>query len=872
MRAWAIVTWAIVMLVGGCISSSSVVCDDGRVCPSGTVCREALCVPKTCGDGKVDPGEQCDGLDLGSLDCVDFGYYGPEGLTCSSTCFPETSTCSGGICGDGEVDPQEACDLAMPADHCGDFGFDVGRITCATTCTNDVSGCDRIGWTQMPSGTSADLTAVWGAGANDMFAVGTGGTILHYDGAGWSPMVSGTTADLMGISGSSSSFALAVGANGTILQWNGVAWTPMTTGTTERLNAVMVVSPARAFAVGTNDTVLFFDGGSWTKLVNAAAPGDEELLAVWANATDVLVAGFTSNHLGAMVRHYKPDQSWTIAFSEAAGGPIRALSGKAANDVWMAGRNDGSVIIYQNVDQLSCSTVTCTPVYTTGNLFGIWEHTPSNVYAVGSDGAIFHKTTGFSSWPARADTSHAVEDLRAVFGTDANNVFAVGANGRIVRSTAIQIESYLPKPGANYAGGFGLTEDELYTVGAVGTQGVIYEYVGANNNNVWVQDYLGGEPLNAVWSTAGGPTVVVGQRGVIRTSVAAPAWSAVHSDNTMTLNGIWGTSYNDLFTVGAGTNGGVILHFNGSTWSAQTVPPGVGGLFSVWGTSTANVFAVGDAGVILHYDGSAWSIVRAAASSAPPLYAVWTGGDEVIAVGGDIVQRHGTAWIATRAPTTLHALAGSPGNVYASGDLGMLLRWDGATWIRIESGTSRQLASLSVSGHSVAFTGAFGVIQRLDLGSTATQELVCGDYWDNDLDGLQNCADPDCAATAVCSTGGLCRGATNVTCGSTPGTTRGGPARFDLFSCADSFTTGSERFFRFTPAESGPVTAHLAAPSPELSIAVLRASPEGACKIDDCIGVGPDVTFEGTAGETYFFVVDGPDGTAGEFTLDVACP
>jgi hypothetical protein len=40
--------------------------------------------------------------------------------------------------------------------------------------------------------TTNQLDSVWGSSASDIFAVGIGGTILHYDGSTWSPLKSGT--------------------------------------------------------------------------------------------------------------------------------------------------------------------------------------------------------------------------------------------------------------------------------------------------------------------------------------------------------------------------------------------------------------------------------------------------------------------------------------------------------------------------------------------------------------------------------------------------------------------------------------------------------------------------------------------------------
>ena len=50
-----------------------------------------------------------------------------------------------------------------------------------------------------------------GVPASDVFAVGDGGTILHYNGSTWSSMTSGTTNYLRGVWGSSGSDVFAVG-------------------------------------------------------------------------------------------------------------------------------------------------------------------------------------------------------------------------------------------------------------------------------------------------------------------------------------------------------------------------------------------------------------------------------------------------------------------------------------------------------------------------------------------------------------------------------------------------------------------------------------------------------------------------------------
>jgi hypothetical protein len=120
-------------------------------------------------------------------------------------------------------------------------------------------------WYEMESGTTNNLNGVWGSSATDVFAVGSYGTILHYDGSSWSPMSSGTTNTLMDVWGSSATDVFAVGA-GTILHYDGSSWSIMSSGTTRHLYGVWGSSATDVFAVGDYNTILHYNGGSWTTM------------------------------------------------------------------------------------------------------------------------------------------------------------------------------------------------------------------------------------------------------------------------------------------------------------------------------------------------------------------------------------------------------------------------------------------------------------------------------------------------------------------------------------------------------------------------------------------------------------------------------
>ena len=73
----------------------------------------------------------------------------------------------------------------------------------------------------MTSGTKLFLDKVWGSASDDVFTVGKGGTILHYDGESWSAMESGTDVWLKDVWGTPGGDVFAVGEDGTILHHYG---------------------------------------------------------------------------------------------------------------------------------------------------------------------------------------------------------------------------------------------------------------------------------------------------------------------------------------------------------------------------------------------------------------------------------------------------------------------------------------------------------------------------------------------------------------------------------------------------------------------------------------------------------------------------
>jgi hypothetical protein len=114
-----------------------------------------------------------------------------------------------------------------------------------------------------------------------------------------------------------------------------------------------------------------------------------------------------------------------------------------------------------------------------------------------------------------------------------------------------------------------------------------------------------------------------------------------------------------------------------------------------------------------------------------------------------------------------------------------------------------------------------------------------------------------------------------------------GIARIDDLPCLDHATPGPEASYRMVAPADGMITVTLDDPSAMLSLAMLspfdpisHTAPDRrlACDVGHCVAAtagtpgGQTMTFAATAGETYYFLVDGPANFASAFTLSINCP
>ncbi|MBL8739572.1 MAG: hypothetical protein JNK04_00715, partial [Myxococcales bacterium] len=165
--------------------------------------------------------------------------------------------------------------------------------------------------------------------------------------------------------------------------------------------------------------------------------------------------------------------------------------------------------------------------------------------------------------------------------------------------------------------------------------------------------------------------------------------SELDSGTTATLWGAIAFASDDVWVVGGMVGGAattpddVVLHYDGSSFEAVALPgePLGRALFKVWGTSSDDLFVVGEGGVIWHKQGDTWTNES---------------GDPQLAEGN---------------LTTVHGCTAN--DVYAVGGRD-ILHYDGAAWSRLD----KQLGSdvngvVCVDASTAAIVGMGGLKQRL---------------------------------------------------------------------------------------------------------------------------------------------------------------
>jgi alpha-tubulin suppressor-like RCC1 family protein len=150
--------------------------DSNRGCPPGWVCslrpgdQQPRCFKEgtaTCGNGKRELSEECDGEDFGLSTCSSRTGL-PEGnLECNNQCEIDVSGCFD--CGNGSIEGPEQCDgSVLGGETCqSQTGSLHGQLGCDESCRFDTADCHTCGNTILEVNEQCDGTDLGGATCED---------------------------------------------------------------------------------------------------------------------------------------------------------------------------------------------------------------------------------------------------------------------------------------------------------------------------------------------------------------------------------------------------------------------------------------------------------------------------------------------------------------------------------------------------------------------------------------------------------------------------------------------------------------------------------------------------------------------------------
>jgi hypothetical protein len=492
------------------------------------------------------------------------------------------------------------------------------------------------------------LHGLGGTGPGDVWAVGEHGTVLHFDGAAWTRHPADTGASLHAVWARAADDVWFVGAAGTVRRWNGTRIESVAIDTTAKLLAVWGTEGGKVWVVGARGTILHFDGRGWTRQDHPR----------WGRLRGV--RGFSDQDVWAVgeaghVLHFD-GSAWSRVSSSSPAERARLASlGLGSN-----GQQGGGV------EPIS-------PVAGEAR----WSSGPRDVWVAGERGLLLHFDG--SGWSAASTTAELFP-----FG-------ALWAKGR---------------------------ERWVFTDFGDGGPPRSWRWSGADKRPVSGTPHLRvvfGPSADNLWGVDGGGTAHRWD---------GETWSTAKTGLYQDVHGLWAAGPDDVWVCGGWAG---LAHFDGQRWSKVALDafqrPD---LFALWGSSRRNIWAVGKEGdgqgVVLHFDGRAWRkektpplpnvTLRAVAGRGPG--SPWAVGT-MFEQGAVVLRRERGRWGLTRLPQIKELRAvwvGGPADVWAVGDGGSIVHWNGRRWLTQDSGTDAPLTAVWGEAGHVWVAGPTAVLHR----------------------------------------------------------------------------------------------------------------------------------------------------------------
>jgi hypothetical protein len=505
---------------------------------------------------------------------------------------------------------------------------------------------DGFNWTQLYGNPEVRMFDIWALADNDVYAVGGGlnqGVLVHVDGHDDDVKITERVFERADLPSPASTFLQSV--------WKG---------------------DDTLYLAGPNVRIEIDDQGEST-IINIAGPVRD----IWGTSADnVFAVGWT---LGGGFIDRRDANGWSRIYDSPTG--LNGIWGAAADDIYAVGL-EGTVVHF---DGSGWSPVQADFA---GTLWTVWGSGPADIYVGGQNG-IGHFDG--SSWldldsPIRV-TELAGLERSFVTAIAAGEIHSMLGSAWAFAEPRDPTDSNEPDVPANF-NAFAISVDDTGKGFSVGASGELRSIDNLKSRfegtlevaipSLWVQDEVaivvgqasfsvndgrahvfdgtpreitppGAPPLTGIWGD-GSAVVVTGVDGFVSTfdgsnwvSLGAPTWN---------YRSVWGRALDDLFVAGAdpGTGLGLLMHFDGTTWTEIGEERFPAAATSVWASGEELFVGLLDGG--LHrFDGTAWHPSFVSLTS-QVMSIGGSSGDDIFAVtvSGDMARFDGSLWSRVRLP------------------------------------------------------------------------------------------------------------------------------------------------------------------------------------------------------------------------------
>lgn len=474
----------------------------------------------------------------------------------------------------------------------------------------------------VPPGLSLDLSTVYAARRNDVWAAGGHPSLMHWDGVRWSDALPGVVAPARQLLGFGPDAIWRVTELNGVSRWDGAAWSPVTElgagirwmwGPHERdLFALGSGGLRHSDGTGWREVAVPIDP-PWDVSAVAASPGgvgwvadqtrDGARITRWdgtrweapeaIDATMVTsIVALDETHawaVGDMGRLLRWDGARWALLTHAgaiARTGMNALAGSGADDVWAAGvefehaPDDHGVL--HHWDGAVWSPVALDPA--TPPLTGVWVAARDDAWAVGGRGTVLHWDG--TRW-GHVDAGTGRTDVLAVWGSGPHDVW-ISLAGLLDGGPRL----------ARWNGAVWSTSGARVAGAPRTTAPVVMRVAGSASDDVWLAGY-DAAPFVLHWD------------GASWRSVGLPA-------GTGDPPAVWVGGPDDAWIADRAA-----AYWDGDTMTEHPLPRAVR-ITALWGSCRDDVWAAGDAGQLFHWDGARWQDIPSGAESVgTPLWAAW---------------------------------------------------------------------------------------------------------------------------------------------------------------------------------------------------------------------------------------------------------